>query len=127
MKLHSQTMDNDWQDLAIVVLGLWLYISPFLLQYISTSPAAAISSFIIGTLMIGIAMLGLSTHQFWEEWGNLVFAVFLVASPWLLGFTAIPLAMWNAIIVGTLVAICNIWAMIQWRSEHHVDQHPSRA
>jgi len=126
MKLFKQNIDNDWQDLTIHVVGLWLFISPFVLQYISTSPNAAIASFLIGVLMALISMTGLSTHQFWEEWTNLVLAAFLIASPWVLGFTEMPLVMWNAIIAGGIVAICAIWTLIQG-FEPHDSGYPSGA
>lgn len=124
MKSYRQDLDSDWQDLVIVTLGLWLFLAPFFLQYISSNPGAAGTSFLVGSLMIGLAMTGLSIHQFWEEWINLALAVFLVASPWMLGFVTEPVVMWNIIIVGVIAAICTLWALIQGYSKGHFGKYP---
>jgi len=126
MKTFWNKLDKDWQDLVIVILGLWLFLSPFILQYISTSPGAAGTSFLIGALMIGIAMTGLSIHQFWEEWTNLVLAACLIASPWVLGFATMPLVMGNVIAVGAVTAICTMWVLIQGYIRHHSKGYSSR-
>nr|WP_281166742.1 SPW repeat protein [Thermus igniterrae] len=39
----------------------------------------------------------------WEEWLNVLLGVWLILSPWLLGFSGVGNAMWNALIVGVLV------------------------
>jgi len=41
----------------------------------------------------------------WQDWANLVLGVWLILSPWLLGFSGIPSAMWNAVIVGVVVGL----------------------
>ena len=119
-------LDNDWQDPIIAVIGTWLFVSPFILQFITTNPGAAIVSFFFGVLMTLFAITGLSTHQIWEEWGNLILAIVLIGLPWILGFSK-PVVMWNGYIVGGVVAIISIWAMIRRRSESHHGGHPSAA
>ncbi|MEN2982872.1 MAG: SPW repeat protein [Thermus sp.] len=39
----------------------------------------------------------------WQDWVNLVLGVWLILSPWLLGFSGLTNATWNAILVGILV------------------------
>lgn len=119
-------MDNDWQDVTILLIGIWLFISPFVLQFVTSNPAAAIVSFLIGVLITMFAMTGLSTHQLWEEWVNLVLAAFMIALPWILGFSK-PIVMWNVILAGGLIAIFAIWAMIQRRMEYQHSDYPSGA
>lgn len=41
----------------------------------------------------------------WEEWVNVVLGVWLILSPWILGFSGMTNAMWNAVIVGLLVGV----------------------
>lgn len=41
----------------------------------------------------------------WEEWVNVVLGVWLILSPWILGFSGMTGAMWNAVIVGLLVGV----------------------
>ena len=127
MKSHQlEHLDKDWQDPLIVIIGIWLFISPFILQFISTNPGAAIVSFFFGVLLQLFAVSGLSTHKTWGEWGSLVLSVILIGLPWILGFSN-PVVMWNVILVGSLVAIFAIWSMIQMRTESHGDGHPSSA
>lgn len=126
MKIREQHMDNDWQDVTILLIGIWLFISPFVLQFVTSNPAAAIVSFLIGVLITMFAMTGLSTHQLWEEWVNLVLAAFMIALPWILGFSK-PIVMWNVILAGGLIAIFAIWAMIQRRMEYQHSDYPSGA
>jgi ABC-type Fe3+-siderophore transport system permease subunit len=126
MKIREQHMDNDWQDVTILLIGIWLFISPFVLQFVTSNPAAAITSFLIGVLITMFAMTGLSTHQLWEEWVNLVLGAFMIALPWVLGFSK-PIVMWNVILAGALVGIFAIWAMIQRRMEYQHGDYPSRA
>lgn len=52
--------------------------------------------------------------SFWQDWVNLVIGLWLVASPWLLGFSAVPAAAWNAWIVGAAVGVVAIWAIVQF-------------
>ena len=43
--------------------------------------------------------------QRWQDWANLVLGVWLILSPWLLGFSGTPAAMWNAVLVGVVVGL----------------------
>ncbi len=66
----------------------------------------------------------------WQDWANLVLAVWLFISPWVLGFAAgataagsgapatgaggaIYPAAWNAWVFGVITAIVTLWAMAQ--------------
>jgi SPW repeat len=121
-----QHLDNDWQDPMIVIIGIWLFISPFILHFITTNPGAAIVSFFFGVLLQMFAVTGLSTHKTWGEWSILLLAAILIGLPWILGFSK-PAVMWNVMLVGGLVAFFAIWSIIQMRSESHHDSHVSSA
>ncbi|BCP65887.1 SPW repeat protein [Thermus thermophilus] len=41
----------------------------------------------------------------WQDWANLVLGLWLVLSPWILGFSGTSSATWNAVIVGLLVGL----------------------
>jgi len=45
----------------------------------------------------------------WYHWITLILAVWLIASPWILEYAGINLALWNSVIIGTLVAILALW------------------
>lgn len=44
-----------------------------------------------------------------HNWIIVILGGWLVISPWILGFSGINLALWNAIGVGALVAILALW------------------
>jgi len=47
----------------------------------------------------------------WHHWTIFGFGVWLMASPWILGFSKINLAAWNNVIVGLLAIILVLWNM----------------
>jgi len=99
---------KHWEDWIGVILGLWLMVSPMVLQY--GEMAATQSAFLVGLLLVAVEMVELSVFRAWEEWINVVLGAWLVASPWVLGAT--PLATANLVIVGFLVlalALYEIW------------------
>jgi SPW repeat len=62
-------------------------------------------------LVAAVALAALVRVMAWEEWANLVLGVWLVISPWMLGFSGLVAAMWNAVIVGAVVAVLALWAL----------------
>lgn len=105
--------DGRWQDWAILVLGMWLILSPFFFGYVSVS-AAAWNAFAAGAAIALLAASALWAPSFGldEEWANLALGLWLVAAPFVLGFYAAePLAAWNQTVVGLLVVADEIWAV----------------
>jgi hypothetical protein len=108
-------MRKHWQDWGNLVLGLWVFISPWILQQImatgaeaatvATSGLAAWNLYIVGIAVAALAGAALFAFQAWEEWTNLALGAWLFASPWVLGFSSSALLMWNAVIAGALVVV----------------------
>ncbi len=88
-------------DLYTLGLAIFLCLSPWL--FAGANGTAAIdlraSSAAIALLSLA-AMVAFAT---WEEWANLLLGIWLVASPWVLGFTHTR-AMHFSIAVGAAVA-----------------------
>ncbi|TFU14942.1 SPW repeat protein [Thermus tengchongensis] len=93
-----------WQDWANLVLGVWLILSPWLLGF-SGTPAAMWNAVIVGAVVGLMALMHLRGGPLWEEWVNVILGIWLILSPWILGFSGMGNAMWNALIVGVLVGI----------------------
>lgn len=93
-----------WQDWANLILGLWLVLSPWLLGF-SGTPAALWNALLIGVAVGLMALLHLRDGPMWEEWVKVILGVWLILSPWVLGFSGVANAMWNAVIVGLLVGV----------------------
>jgi SPW repeat len=109
MATFTERIRTDWQDTASVVLGLWLIVSPWILGY-ATELRPMANVVIVGAIIALIAAVALYAFRRWEEWINIALAVWLVASPWILGFGNRQTAVANQIIVGLLVAILAFWA-----------------
>jgi hypothetical protein len=86
------------------VLGLVLLISPWIFGYTGETMAAW-NAWICGVAIAVIAAAALSQRQTWEEWVNLVLGLWVVASPWILGFDGLTNATWPHVVIGLIVAV----------------------
>jgi len=102
-----------WQDGVMVVLGVWLFFSPFILQYTSVYGTAAWNSYILGVLVTLVALTALAAPHLWEEWVNFVLAVWIVISPWVLAFNTSNVPTVNHVVLGILIGIDALWAINQ--------------
>ncbi len=114
-------MRKHWQNQSNLVLGLWVFISPWILQHATATGAGPLSAatnsialwnlHIIGIAVSVLAMAALIAFRDWQEWTNMALGFWLYVSPWALGFSASVLLMWNAVIVGTLIVVLAGWTM----------------
>lgn len=103
--------ERRWKDIAMLILGLWLIISPYVLPYSDYTGIAASNSYILGVAVIVFAAIALARPQMWEEQVNLILGVWLFIAPFVLGFQADTRAMVNHLVVGILIAADALWAM----------------
>lgn len=100
-----------WQDGVMIVLGVWLFFSPFILQYSSFIGLAAWNSYILGVAVTAVAIIALATPHLWEEWVNFILAIWIVVSPWVLAFSTNNIATVNHVILGILIGVDALWAI----------------
>jgi hypothetical protein len=109
---------NDWTnarycDVANLVLGAILFISPWLFGF--DAGAASQNAIICGIVIALLSIAALSAFAVWEEWLNLIVGLWVIVSPWILGFTATT-AMTVHLIIGLIVAVLaavELWLMYQ--------------
>ena len=102
---------KHWQDIVSVVVGLWLMASPWILGL--NGPLQAVGNFVvIGAILIAFAVTEMFLPESWEEWSEVVLGAWLIGSPWVLEFTAQPVAMRNAIATGAVVAVRGLWVLL---------------
>jgi hypothetical protein len=95
-----------------VLAGIWLIISTWVVA------SAGMQAVRWDTLLVGIAVLVLAAIRLGTRgttglsWINFLLGIWLILSPFVLGFTAAAGAMTNAIILGILVAIFGLWAAL---------------
>jgi hypothetical protein len=103
---------RQWQDGLNLLLGLWLIISPWVLGY-ATLQNATWNSWIPGVIMAVAAFSAVVAFHAWEEWVNVALGVWLIVSPWLLGYGTLDVpATWNHIIVGVVAGGLALWSAV---------------
>jgi hypothetical protein len=110
---------NHWQDWANLVLAIWLFISPWVINFgasaVATTGAAAgtavtpaasnaaWNAWVLGVIIFLVAISAIGRLRAWQEWVNLLLGIWLFVAPWALGFTQLGGAAWDHWIVGVLV------------------------
>ena len=98
-----------WQDRANLVLGAWIFCSPWVLSYEGTG--AAWNAYVIGAGIVVFALIAARMPHAWEEIITMLLGVWLVVSPFVLGFAAMTGIALHTVVVGILATAFAIWAM----------------
>jgi SPW repeat len=107
-------LPRQWTDWATWLLGIWLCLSPWTLLFEYEAPAMR-NAVLLGALIILVEVIELSLFRGWEEWINVAFGAWLVASTWVLGIAS-PAARINFVLVGALVMALALYEM--WQIRH---------
>lgn len=116
-------MTKRWQDPVNMLLGLWLFVSPWALQY-AVNEVAAWNAYVLGVAVVLFAAVAMYMPKVWEEMVNLLLGVWMIVAPFVLRFSSETTTTANAVIVGALIIAFAIWAMFndaqfnKWWHEH---------
>ncbi len=88
-------------DLYNVVLAVVLFVSPWLFGL--TNGTARMDFWASSVAVVAISLAAIFAYANWEEWANLLFGLWLIVSPWVLGFSQAR-AMHFAIGIGIMMA-----------------------
>lgn len=105
---------QDWINL---VLAVCLFISPWVIGFVADATPAW-NVWVVAVLLGALAIGTLTVFAEWEEWANLVLGLWLVVSPWLLGFATNMTVTWTHLVMGVLVAAASAWAVWEHRHAH---------
>ena len=114
----ATTEDRKPQDWANLVLAVILFISPWVIGFVGDVMPTR-NAWIVAAVLALVASAALSAFAEWEEWVNLVLGVWLMAAPWVLGFTGNFNAFWTHTVLGVLTAAVSAWAVWDYRHEPH--------
>jgi hypothetical protein len=114
---------NEWSnaklcDVANLILGAILLVSPWIFGF--PSGAASQNAFVSGIVIAVISIAALTAFTVWEEWLNLIVGVWVLVSPWVLGFAG-STAMQVHVVIGAIVAVLaalEIWLRYQRPPRH---------
>lgn len=102
---------KHWQDPANALLGVWLVLSPWILGF-QGNLTAMTNAVIVGVLLVAAALGAIFLPRAWEEWTECVLGLWLVASPWLLGFRPLQVARVDALVTGAVVIVLALWVLM---------------
>jgi len=72
-------------DIYQLVLGLFLLAAPWLFAFSRTT--SRIEAWATGAAIVASSLAATVVFSKWEEWFNAALGLWLIAAPWLLGFT----------------------------------------
>ena len=81
--------------------GLFLFASPWLFRF--ARETSQLDAWLTGALLVILSIVALLKFEEWEGWVILVVGLWLLGSPWLLGFVHTP-AIRIDLVIGILVA-----------------------
>lgn len=114
---------KHWQDPINVLLGAWLAVSPWVLGF-QDQMAPTANGVVIGLVLIAAALGAIFMPRAWEEWTEGLLGLWMVISPWALGFAGQMDAVRNAVVSGVVVIVLALWVLMTdkdymgWRSSH---------
>jgi hypothetical protein len=110
---------RTWEDWLGMVLGLLIAVSPMLAGG-EVSRAAIWNTVLVGVLIFFIAELEYAVLQRWEEICQLVLGLWLIASPYVLGYSAAgSLRFWHSTLGGLVILLA---ALELWQDWNRSDQ-----
>ncbi|MCC6889364.1 MAG: SPW repeat protein [Hyphomicrobiales bacterium] len=98
-------------DVLNLILGAFLFFSPWIFGF--ASGAQTQNAVISGIAIMVLSIAALAAFATWEEWLNLIIGLWVVVSPWVLGFadtTAAMVALAVGILVAAIAAV-ELWLM----------------
>ena len=117
--LATQFNLTRWQDQLILLLGLWLIVSPWVYSYPQGSQQM-INAVVSGLVIAVLAAFDLYKTYFWAVVVNLLVGVWVAVSPWVLRLAEQSTLMWNSVIVGIAVAVLALWEL---RTDPELHKH----
>lgn len=113
----GKRLTAQWKDAVNLVLGLWLIISPWALNFMLVETPTW-NAWAVGVVIAVAAAAALIAFNKWEEWVEAALGAWLIVSPFLLGFGTETYATWNQIVVGVIVGALAVWSAMEPRTAH---------
>lgn len=101
---------KHWQDPVNALIGVALILSPWALGY-QAETAAMANAIVIGLALIAAALGAIFVPRAWEEWTEGALGLWMIVSPWVLGFSSVQTAVSAAVIAGFAIAVLAVWTL----------------
>ena len=100
---------RHWQDWLTLLVGMWLIVSSWVLGIAvpgGTTAQAITWNFVLsGVAALALGIAALASFRVWKEWADVLLGLWLVASPWILGFLSAQAPRWNALACGLIIIV----------------------
>lgn len=105
MPMRQQIRTAGWLNF---LAGVWLIMSPYILGFAGT--AASTNAVIVGIIVGVLALVSIYSAEstMWASWISIILGVWMIISPFILGFTTGAVVM-NSIILGIIVIALSAW------------------
>jgi SPW repeat len=111
-------------DIYNLLLAVVLFASPWL--FALTNTVGKVDLWVSGVVVAAISVAAIVAYAKWEEWANLLLGLWLVVSPWILGFAhtrAMHFSIGLGVIVAFLAAL-ELWLLYE---AAHLDRQKTQA
>jgi hypothetical protein len=105
---HSLTSEG-WASWINMILGVWLIISPWVVGFASR-PTALWNTLILGVVILIAGLYASRTRSAGPSWWNVVFGIWLIISPFILGYRSLEAATADDVVLGIAVGILGLLA-----------------
>jgi hypothetical protein len=112
-------------DVYNLFLAAVLFISPWLFKL--TNSQGKVDLWITSAIIVVLSLAAIIAYRDWEEWLNVLMGVWLIASPWLLGFPhtrAMHLSIGFGVVI-VLLALLDLF--LHYEKRHPEDMHAESA
>lgn len=103
---------RDGMNEMHALIGVWLFLSPWIIGFAETSRAAAWSAWIVGAALLVSGVMSAFLTERAQEAITLALGAFTLLSPWALSFEGRTGVALNAAIVGLLIAAVALRALL---------------
>jgi|GEM_PF-181240 len=109
-----------WQDWINLLLGLWIFISPWIFRMTFAPKATIWDGWVTGAVIaLAASWAIMQPRALWAELITLIAGAWLFISPWVLGITtgshSNTGAAWDYWIVGAVVFVLSAWSWLSVR------------
>lgn len=114
-----------WNQLLVVLLGLWLMAAPDLMQY---EGLERLNDHIVGPLVVSVAVIAIAETTRALRWANVVMACWLIVAPVIFGYSPLHIGVRSGVVGAMILGLSLIegrhrerigggWGRI-WNGEH---------
>jgi hypothetical protein len=126
------SIHRSWEDWCGMLLGVLIVVSPWFPMQASHEVVDAerstmiLNTFVVGMLVFGLAQLEYVALQRWEEVGEIALGLWLIASPFIFGYSGdATLQIWHAALGGLVVLLGALQLWQDWKlSDQELANHP---